>query len=124
MTLAKWLNRSVRRSGESSQLANVAIGVFAVLALAAVELVPRYTKSAFDEEQVMANEIAVQCRAHVRELRKSRGLRVNGLFDPQKTGLVGSAMSPITSKPAVELINVKGLSKSIDHGCVGSRKSS
>ena len=88
------------RPKKVSASSTLAVGVFAALLLAAVELIPRYTKSTFDQEQQVANKIAADCRAHVRELRKSLGLNVNGLFDPQKTGLVGTAMSPITSKPA------------------------
>ena len=88
------------RPKKISATATLGIGLFAVALLAVVELAPRFTGSQFLKEQQMATDIATQCREHVLALRKSQGLSVNQLFDPHRTGVVGTAMSPITSKPA------------------------
>lgn len=87
------------RPKKISASATLWIGLFAVALLAVVELAPRFKKAAFVEEQQKATEIAARCHEHIRALRDSKGMKVNTLFDPKRTGLVGTAMSPITSKP-------------------------
>ena len=79
--------------------ATLMIGVFALAALLFVELMPRLKGSEQEKQQRKAMELASRCRTHILQLREQKGLELNKLFDPGATGLVGTAMSPITSKP-------------------------
>ncbi len=76
------------------------IGLFAIAVLAVVELLPRFATPKFAEDKLAANQHAQLCRYKIREVRKSQGLKVNTLFDPTKSGLIGTAMTSLTSKPA------------------------
>jgi len=76
------------------------IGLFAIGLLAIVELLPRLATPDFADEKLAANQHAQLCRYKIREVRKSRGLKINTLFDPTESGMIGTAMTSITSKPA------------------------
>ena len=76
------------------------VGLFSTLALTAVSLSPRLQPQVHRIEQSRANQLAGQCREHLHTARWERGLRVNTLFDPSRSGLLGPAMTTITSKPA------------------------
>lgn len=76
------------------------IGIVAIAALIGVELLPRITTPNYANEKLAAIQLGERCRAEIRDLRQARGLPINKQFDPYRTGLVGTAMSSITSKPA------------------------
>lgn len=76
------------------------IGIVAMLALAGVEIVPQMLAPNYLEEKLAANQLAQVCRQRIREARRTQGLKLNRLFDPTESGLLGTAMTSITSKPA------------------------
>ena len=76
------------------------IGLFALVLLAIIELLPRFATPEFAAEKLAANQHAQLCRYKIREARESHGLKINTLFDPTESGLIGTAMTSITSKPA------------------------
>ena len=73
--------------------------MFAALALAAVEFLPRWQTSPARDEQIATNQLASLCRDQLRLARASRGLEINHAFDPTQSGMLGKNMTPLTSKP-------------------------
>ena len=88
------------RPQKVSPTLTLAIGALAAISLTALELVPRFSAPAHEDEKMTANQHAQLCRFQIRESRKRNGLPLNRMFDPLRTGLVGTNMTPITSKPA------------------------
>jgi poly-gamma-glutamate system protein len=78
----------------------LAIGLGALVALALVEMLPRLSMSSYHDEQVRANQLAELCRERIAQARKSKGLPIHAKFDPLRSGLIGTVMTSITSKPA------------------------
>ena len=78
----------------------LAIGCFAFVILVLVELLPTSRTEQRPEEKVKAMELADQGRLAIKQRREQLSLRINRAFDPRQTGLVGNAMSCLTSKPA------------------------
>lgn len=76
------------------------IGIVAIAALACVELLPRLTTPNYASQKLAAIQLAERCRGEIGALRQAKNLPINKQFDPHRTGLIGTAMSSITSKPA------------------------
>ena len=76
------------------------LGACAALLLFLVEETPRWVPSPQRHTQQAANALATRCRLAIAAKRSALGLPVHHLFDSASTGLLGPAMSPLTSKPA------------------------
>ena len=88
------------RPRKISQPAVLAMGLFASVSLTLVELLPLASSPPYLAEKMCAVELAEKGRQAIRRQRERLHLRINHAFDPRRTGLVGNAMSCITSKPA------------------------
>lgn len=88
------------RPKKVSPTTTLLIGMLSVVALALLEFAPRLNSDSLRQTKDFANDLAEQCRAEILQSRTSRGLLVNRLFDPHRTGIIGRTMTSITSKPA------------------------
>lgn len=87
------------RPKKCSPTTTLVIGLFAMFALAAVELLPRLQTSPTREQQIASNQLASLCRDQLRHARTTHGLKINRDFDSTQSGMLGKNMTPITSKP-------------------------
>jgi len=88
------------RPKKISSTITLLIGTLSIVALAVLEVAPRWQADPHRQTKTLANELAARCRAEVLQSRTARGLEVNRLFDPHRTGVIGKTMTSITSKPA------------------------
>jgi len=87
------------RPKKCSPTTTLVVGLFAAMALVAVELLPRFETSPARGKQIATNQLASLCRDQLRLARANRGLEINHAFDQTQSGLLGKNMTPITSKP-------------------------
>ncbi len=78
----------------------VAIGVLAVAGLLAVETFPIRSCQPDYDVKLRAAQLAHQAMGIIKEETCQRGYTIDRRFDPSGTGLVGEAMTPLTSLPA------------------------
>ena len=88
------------RPRKISATTTFAMGVLAIALLCLVEYSSYRIEASHAEQMKRANDLARKCREQIKAERQRRGCPVHALFDPTRSGLLGVAMSPLTSKPA------------------------
>jgi poly-gamma-glutamate system protein len=78
----------------------VAIGMLALAGLTAVETFPMRGCPLDFDEKLRAAQLAQRAMGIIKEETHRRGYTIDRRFDPGETGLVGEAMTPLTSLPA------------------------
>jgi len=80
-----------------SRAALLLIALVAVVALSAVESLPVQTKQRWYEEKIAAARKAREAMGAIKNERLRRGVVIDTEADPAGTGLIGSALTPVTS---------------------------
>jgi len=73
------------------------VAVLASVGMAAVELLPRRVEQPMLAEKLAAARLSQAAMAALREEHLRRGLPIDPVSDPANTGMIGIAMSPVTS---------------------------
>jgi poly-gamma-glutamate system protein len=85
-----------KREGPS-RWALVLIALVSIAALVAVEHFRRLAREPWQEEKLAAARLALDAFEVVKSERLARGIPIDREADPQETGLIGRAFSPVTS---------------------------
>ncbi len=80
-----------------SRTALILISGFAVAALILVESFPVVTRHPYQLEKMAAAEQAEQAMATIHDARLATGIPIDPTTDPTESGMIGIAMSPVTS---------------------------
>ena len=88
------------RPDKASARTLYSIAMVAVVGLAIVEFSPRFVRDANHEIKLSAVQHATRMMCAIKEQRQRLGHRMNRFFDPHGTGMVGEAMTSVTSRPA------------------------
>jgi poly-gamma-glutamate system protein len=76
------------------------IGLVVVGGTLAIEWLPVGRTTTHQAEKLVAAELAQRGMCVIREARLERGHRFDRRFDPTESGMIGEAMSPVTSLPS------------------------
>ena len=85
------------RPRKVSQAAIGVIGLISVAGIIAVEVFKTRLEQPYHEEKLAASRLAERCMEVVRDERIRRGHPIDPELDPAGTGLIGPAMTPITT---------------------------
>ncbi len=80
-----------------SRSALVLVAVTALVALVAVESFPVQRKQAFYEEKLAAARLTRLAMQAIKEEKRKRGIVIDQDADPAQSGMIGAALTPITS---------------------------
>lgn len=133
------MKRVYWRPQKISKAALFAIGLVAVGGTLLIEHFPCTRHHGDVQTKFLAAELADRGMKAIREARLERGLDIDRRFDPTESGMIGGAMTPVTSLPghleakqtsvnpnfaavAVELLQQAGVSEGdlVAVGCTGS----
>ncbi|WP_425398566.1 poly-gamma-glutamate system protein [Aeoliella sp.] len=133
------MKRVYWRPQKISKAALFAIGLVAVGGTLALEHFPVTKHHGDVQTKIVAAELADRGMKAIRQARLERGYDIDHRFDPAKSGMIGDAMTPVTSLPghleakqtsvnpnfaavAVELLQQAGVSEGdlVAVGCTGS----
>ena len=94
------MKRIYWRPQKITGLALCGVCLVALAGVALVELLPRATRPEDFDHRMAATRLASDAMNAIKQERLNRGHRFARRFDPAQTGMIGSAMSPVTSLPA------------------------
>ncbi|QDU54996.1 poly-gamma-glutamate system protein [Aeoliella mucimassa] len=133
------MKRVYWRPQKISKAALFAIGLVAVGGTLLLERFPTHHHQGDLQTKIVAAQLASRGMNAVREARQQRGHDFDRVFDPMQSGMIGTAMSPVTSLPghleakqtsvnpnfaavSVELLQKAGVGKGdlVAVGCTGS----
>lgn len=94
------MKRVYWRPNRISKAGILAIGLLAVGGTLAIEWFPISRNTTQRDQKLAAAQLAQQSMQTIREARLNRGHEIDTRFDPTSSGMIGEAMSPVTSLPS------------------------
>jgi poly-gamma-glutamate system protein len=91
------MKRLYWRPSRVSRTALTLIAAIALVALLAVEGLPVKKQQPYYAEKVRAAELALVAMQTIKTAKLARGMRIDPVADPAGSGLIGSALTPVTS---------------------------
>jgi poly-gamma-glutamate system protein len=101
------MNHTFKQKELISKFIIILLGLFCLSSLYLVEHFKQQKGQPYYKEKINASALAQKSFQEIKQLRNHRKTPINSSLDPQKSGLIGAAVSPITTKTGSLVIKQK-----------------